>query len=116
MRYKKLNKKNITQLLIEIQDRGDLTANAIATRAVKEYGLQPEHQKQTGNPESAYKQPTAGDDQRLAQPVDYTAPPTERRMCVGCGKRVSQRYWAGCSRPNCGQWLVHGNKVDAAGQ
>ena len=74
MRYKKLNKKNITQLLIEIQDLGDLTANAIATRAVKEYGLQPEHQKQTGNPESAYKQPTAGDDQRSAQPVDDIAP------------------------------------------
>ena len=54
MRHKKLNKKNITKLLIEIQDRSDLTANSIATRAVKDYGLQREHRKQTGNPASAY--------------------------------------------------------------
>ncbi len=47
MRRKKLNKKNITKLLIEIQDRSDLIANSIATRAIEEYGLQREHQRQT---------------------------------------------------------------------
>ena len=54
MKYKKLNKKNITKLLIEIQDRCDLTANSIATQAVKDFDLQREHQKQTGNWPGSY--------------------------------------------------------------
>jgi hypothetical protein len=52
---KKLNKKNVTALLIRLQNECCLGANALATQAMKDFGLRREHQKQTGNPDSAYK-------------------------------------------------------------
>jgi hypothetical protein len=52
---KKLNKKNITSLLIHLQDYGGMEANVFATKAIKDFGLRKEHQKQTGNPDSAYR-------------------------------------------------------------
>ena len=53
-KIKKLNKKNITELLVRIQNHGDLTANSIATDAVDDFGLQREHMRQTGNPPASY--------------------------------------------------------------
>ena len=58
MKIMKLNKKNITKILIDIQDYGNcgpMTANAIATRAINSFGLQREHQKQTGNSPESYR-------------------------------------------------------------
>jgi hypothetical protein len=52
---KKFNKTNVTAILVEIQDRGDVGANAIATQAIKDFGLRNIHQKITGNSDSAYK-------------------------------------------------------------
>jgi len=46
---KRLNKKNVTSLLIRIQDFGSFDANALATKAIEDFGLRREHQKQTEN-------------------------------------------------------------------
>ena len=43
----KLTKENVTKVLIEIQDRGDITANSIATQAIKDFGLEKVHSKLT---------------------------------------------------------------------
>ena len=45
---KRLNKKNITAVLIKIQNEGDIHANHLATKAITNFGLRREHQKQTG--------------------------------------------------------------------
>jgi hypothetical protein len=52
----KINKTNITKLLIQIQDNDglQLACNAIATKAIKDLGLRRLHQKLTGNSDSAY--------------------------------------------------------------
>ena len=53
----KINKTNLTKLLIKIQDNDgiQLACNAIATKAVKDFGLEKIHCKLTGNPKSSYK-------------------------------------------------------------
>lgn len=53
---KKLNEKEVTKFLIYLQDYCGVEANIIATKKVKEWGLRKEHQKQTGNPDSAYEE------------------------------------------------------------
>lgn len=45
----------VAKLLVRLQDECDLRANAIATQAVKDFGLRKEHQKVTGNSDSAYQ-------------------------------------------------------------
>ncbi len=50
----RLNKKNVTALLIQIQDECDFRANHLATKAIKTFGLTKEHYKQTGNPREIY--------------------------------------------------------------
>lgn len=52
----KINKTNLTKLLIKIQDNDgiQLACNAIATKAVKDFGLEKIHCKLTGTPKSSY--------------------------------------------------------------
>ena len=54
---KKFTKEAITKILIEIQDNDGipLACNAIATKAVKDFGLEGIHQKLTGNSKESYK-------------------------------------------------------------
>ena len=51
----KITEKKFVALMIRFQDECCLHANCIATAAIKHYGLQKEHQKQTKNPDSAYE-------------------------------------------------------------
>ena len=47
---KTFTKPNITALLIRIQNVGKVAANALATEAICEFGLEQEFAKQTGEP------------------------------------------------------------------
>ena len=51
----KFSKKNLCLFFIWIQDYGDVSSNAAATKAVKQFGMMKLHKKLTGNPASAYK-------------------------------------------------------------
>ncbi len=42
---KKLNKTNITKVLIEIQDKADIVGNSLATKAIEDFGLEKEYEK-----------------------------------------------------------------------
>ena len=42
---KRLNKRNITNLLIKLQNDGNFEANVIATQAVKDFGLEEMHKQ-----------------------------------------------------------------------
>ena len=53
---KRMTKKNVTAFLIHLQDYCGIGANVLATKKIKEWGLIKEHQRQTGNPDSAYKE------------------------------------------------------------
>lgn len=55
MVHKSINRENLTKLLIEIQDFGGIDGNVIATQAVKDFGLEEEHQRLTGNPTEDYR-------------------------------------------------------------
>ena len=67
---KQLTRKNVAALLVRLQDECDLRANQIATQAMKDFGLRKEHQKITGNPDSAY-QPARVPKKLSAEAQDY---------------------------------------------
>ena len=50
-----LKKSDFVKLLIRFQDECGFDANVIATQVIKDYNLEKEHSKLTGNPIESYK-------------------------------------------------------------